>query len=283
MKQIEVQIMGQSYLLGCPEGGEARLREAAPELADDALALLAPAERLGFLRRLPLVAGTGGQRVDLAEVGTYKGAAQLGAELGDESPPRRFRVAAELATPDLLNVGERLRHRGGEHHWVLARALPVRDDDGHIVRWLGTFTDIHDQKRAQQALLDSNRQKDEFLATLAHELRNPLAPLRNGLEILQRAPGDRQEAFGRRDRRALCLCRGDEQVLAGDAPISVQVNHAEASLAEAGNGVFGELRLCYFYRLTRIRVGSPSAMTRSNQAVRIRVVADDLALLCELC
>ncbi len=84
----------------------------------------------------------------------------------------------------------RLRHRGGEHHWVLARALPVRDDDGHIVRWLGTFTDIHDQKRAQQALLDSNRQKDEFLAMLAHELRNPLAPISTAAQLLRLSAHD---------------------------------------------------------------------------------------------
>ena len=48
-----------------------------------------------------------------------------------------------------------------------------------------------DRKRAAEALKDANRRKDEFLATLAHELRNPLAPLRNGLQIIRMSIDDR--------------------------------------------------------------------------------------------
>src|SRR5207253_3038453 len=51
-------------------------------------------------------------------------------------------------------------------------------------RYVGVlFTDVTDRRRAEDALHEANRRKDEFLATLAHELRNPLAPLRNGLQI----------------------------------------------------------------------------------------------------
>jgi signal transduction histidine kinase len=52
------------------------------------------------------------------------------------------------------------------------------------------FKDITLRKRAEQELKDADRRKDEFLATLAHELRNPLAPIRNGLEIMKLAAGD---------------------------------------------------------------------------------------------
>ncbi len=45
--------------------------------------------------------------------------------------------------------------------------------------------DITDRKRAEQKLTDANRRKDEFLATLSHELRNPLAPIRNAVQILK--------------------------------------------------------------------------------------------------
>ena len=50
--------------------------------------------------------------------------------------------------------------------------------------------DVTERKRAQEALRRSDRRKDEFLAMLAHELRNPLAPVRNSLEIMKRAPGN---------------------------------------------------------------------------------------------
>ena len=56
---------------------------------------------------------------------------------------------------------------------------------GKIVYWFGTCTDIEDVKRLEAALREADRRKNEFLATLAHELRNPLAPTRTGLQILR--------------------------------------------------------------------------------------------------
>jgi PAS domain S-box-containing protein len=59
--------------------------------------------------------------------------------------------------------------------------FPLFDDAGNIYAVCGVSTDITD-------VVEADRRKDEFLATLAHELRNPLAPIRNGLEILKRTP-----------------------------------------------------------------------------------------------
>ena len=67
----------------------------------------------------------------------------------------------------------------------LTRVNPLRDEGGRILYWFGTNTDISDIKRMEEALRDADRRKDEFLATLAHELRNPLAPIRNSLQILK--------------------------------------------------------------------------------------------------
>jgi signal transduction histidine kinase len=55
---------------------------------------------------------------------------------------------------------------------------------------LTVIQDITDRKKFEQALREADRRKDEFLATLAHELRNPLAPIRNGIEVLKHAPAD---------------------------------------------------------------------------------------------
>jgi PAS domain S-box-containing protein len=81
----------------------------------------------------------------------------------------------------------RIRRHDGDYHWFKTRGVPVRDDNGKIIYWFGTCTDIEDNKRAAEQLHDADRRKDEFLATLAHELRNPLAPIRNALELLSRA------------------------------------------------------------------------------------------------
>jgi PAS domain S-box-containing protein len=92
----------------------------------------------------------------------------------------------------------RYRRADGDYRWHAFRALPIRGSDGAIEQWIGCSVDIHDARQAQDALREADRRKDEFLATLAHELRNPLAPIRNAVQILNRA--DRDEAMGRAAR-----------------------------------------------------------------------------------
>jgi len=79
-----------------------------------------------------------------------------------------------------------LRRHDGAMRWHLTRALPLKEPDGRISLWFGTNTDITERLEMEEALRVADRRKDEFLATLAHELRNPLAPLGNGLQILGR-------------------------------------------------------------------------------------------------
>jgi PAS domain S-box-containing protein len=79
-----------------------------------------------------------------------------------------------------------LRSKEGEYRWFLTRIQPIRDASGAIVRWFGTNTDVTAQREAEQALRDADERKNEFLAMLAHELRNPLAPIRHGLDLIAR-------------------------------------------------------------------------------------------------
>jgi len=76
----------------------------------------------------------------------------------------------------------------GDMRWILGIGKAEFDEAGEAVRMIGINLDIHDRKRIEKALQDEDRRKDEFLATLSHELRNPLAPLTTGLEVLRLAP-----------------------------------------------------------------------------------------------
>ena len=76
-----------------------------------------------------------------------------------------------------------LRRADGEYRWHLCQVLPVRDDEGQLRLWFGTHTDITEER-------ETRRRKDQFLATLAHELRNPIAPILTGLEVIRASPSD---------------------------------------------------------------------------------------------
>ncbi|WP_338760234.1 ATP-binding protein [Massilia sp. METH4] len=89
-----------------------------------------------------------------------------------------------LANGSRLELELRLRHHSGQYRWVLNRAVPSTETIGPDTRWLGTLTDIHDKKTGEEELRTQSRRKDEFLAMLAHELRNPLAPISTAAHLL---------------------------------------------------------------------------------------------------
>jgi len=100
-----------------------------------------------------------------------------------------------------------LVRRDGRRISIADSAAPVRSESGELVGVVLVFRDVTDERRAERALRasearfseanerlqEADRRKDEFLAVLSHELRNPLAPIENSLYILDRAsPGGDQ-------------------------------------------------------------------------------------------
>jgi PAS domain S-box-containing protein len=80
---------------------------------------------------------------------------------------------------------ERLsQYRALGKRWVRVTAEPTHDAAGRPDGWVAVVSDVHDHKLAEEALREADRRKDDFLAVLAHELRNPLAPIRNAIAIL---------------------------------------------------------------------------------------------------
>ena len=98
----------------------------------------------------------------------------------------------------------------GDTRWVEGRGRVYRDESGVPLRVIGVCTDITGRKRAEEALKEADRRKDEFLATLAHELRNPLAPLCNALELLRRTSDNKamvEQARAMMDRQVSQIVR----------------------------------------------------------------------------
>ena len=76
-------------------------------------------------------------------------------------------------------------HRDGTFYPVAFTASPISDEHARVIGTIVEVRDVRGEREAAEQLREADRRKDEFLAILAHELRNPLAPLRNGLEILR--------------------------------------------------------------------------------------------------
>ncbi len=84
----------------------------------------------------------------------------------------------------------RIRHASGAWIWMEGRGKATYGSDGKPQMLYGLGIDVSERHRAVEALQEADRRKDEFLATLAHELRNPLAPISSGLQIMRMSKDD---------------------------------------------------------------------------------------------
>ena len=110
-------------------------------------------------------------------------------------PPERQdeeqEILARIARGEHIEHFETVRMgKDGQRLDISLTISPIRDASGEIIGASKIARDITDRKRAEEALQEANRHKDEFIALLAHELRNPLAPLRTALQVMQLAEGN---------------------------------------------------------------------------------------------
>jgi PAS domain S-box-containing protein len=159
--------------------------------------LLAEGQRIAHLGSFEYIAATGETIWSDEEFRIY------GLEPGAISPSYADLMARHFHPDDAAaldrNFGEALRTGGvfenenrivrpdGSVRWIHNLARPSFDARGKLLKYIGATLDITERKRIEEALREADRRKDEFLAMLAHELRNPLAPMRNGLHILRRS------------------------------------------------------------------------------------------------
>ncbi len=100
-----------------------------------------------------------------APEGSTDGDAWAGLFHSEDQPRTWERWQHSLKTGEPYEIEYRLRHHTGQYRWVLGRAMPLRNEAGRIIRWMGTCTDIHDQKEIAE--------QNEILGReLSHRIKN---------------------------------------------------------------------------------------------------------------
>ncbi|MBD2080437.1 PAS domain-containing protein [Leptolyngbya sp. FACHB-17] len=137
----------------------------------------------------------------------------------DDRDRTRERWLASVKSGNSYEIEYRFRHFDGTYHWFLGQGVPFRDEQGQVVKWFGTCTNIGFQKQheaesmrliaeqqaAREAAERANRIKDELLAVVSHELRTPLNPILGWSKLLRMGkltPERAAEALGTIERNA---------------------------------------------------------------------------------
>ncbi len=125
--------------------------------------------------------------------------------------------AAATVDQEFYEYEVRFRRADGQYRWVLSRAIASKDESGKIVKWFGSSTDIHEQKRLTQELElqrisadNASKAKSAFLANMSHEIRTPLGAILGFSEFLlepDQTPSDRYDCVSTIRRNADQLFR----------------------------------------------------------------------------
>jgi two-component system CheB/CheR fusion protein len=161
----------------------------------------------------------------------------------------RYRESWDEALREGLEyeIEARYRRHDGVYRWFLTRAVPQKDKDDRVAAWFGVTIDVDEQRILADKLRESDRRKDEFLAMLAHELRNPLGAIRSALATIQHP--ERSDTHARRgheviERQTNHLSRLIEDLLdvGRIAHDKIELRREPIQLTEAVNAAIDALR-----------------------------------------
>src|SRR5262245_32188185 len=172
------------------EGAERELRVRAEEIE----AMMEAMPAVVLIAHDPDCSVISSNRVAQESLRMPKGS-NISKSAPDGQKPTHFKVLSggrELLTHELpvQSAAQGIEVRGHEHEVVFddgdrrhfyGNAMPLRDEAGNVRGAISAFVDITARVMAEESLREADRRKDEFLAMLAHELRNPLAPILNAI------------------------------------------------------------------------------------------------------
>lgn len=200
-----------------------------------------------------------------APVGSTDGEGWAGMFHEEDQPNAWANWNHSLQTGEPYEVQYRLRHKSGNYRWMIGRALPIRDAEGTIVRWIGTCTDIEDEKRItlQNELLNQE---------LSHRIKNIFAVVSGLISLSSRAKGEITETARELLSRIGALGRAHEYV-------RPQIGRSDGSPAPMTlHKLLDTIFDAYpAYGLGRLTVSGPDIVLDSRAATPMALIMHELA------
>ena len=118
-----------------------------------------------------------------------------------------------LKTGKLFEIEQRFKQgSSGKYRWHLVRGVPVKDENGKILRWVGANVDINDHKDLLQKLQEEKDVRERFVATLSHDLRTPLTSAKLTAQVIRRTFAHEEKVMRSSDRIISNIDRVDSMI-----------------------------------------------------------------------
>jgi PAS domain S-box-containing protein len=122
------------------------------------------------------------------------------------------RWASSIATGEPFHMETPLSGKDGTFRWFVTRAVPVRSPDGELTGWIGSNTDIDDQKRLIQDLEEQRALREKFVDSLSHDLRTPMTAGKLTAQLILRRPNDPANVTKLAERIVVNMDRADAMI-----------------------------------------------------------------------
>jgi PAS domain S-box-containing protein len=197
-------------------------------------------------------------------VGSTDGEGWNGMFHPDDQERAWNRWSHSLRTGEPYDIEYRLRHHSGEYRWTLGRALPIRDEEGRIIRWFGTCTDIHETKIAAE-------EREIIAQELSHRIKNIFSVLGSIVSLTARS---RPEAQGFADElRGRILALGAAHEFVRPRGLEASEVTQQASL----HGLLRALLAAYDDDGRHVSIDGPDLPIAEGAATPLALVFHELA------
>ena len=119
---------------------------------------------------------------------------------------------AAIASGEPFEMEFPLRSKGGSFRWFLTRAAPVRNEKGELTGWIGSNTDIDEQKKSIRDLEEQRELREKFVYALTHDLRTPMTAGKMTAQLILRRPSDPAQVAKLAERIIVNMDRADDMI-----------------------------------------------------------------------